>query len=116
MRALITGITGQDGSYLAELLLEKGYEVYGLMRPNSNRKPNCAEDICERIQFVRADLTNQQSIDQIVQQLQPNELYNLAAHSFVPASWNQPVLTADVTGLGPIRLLEGLRAHSPKTT
>ena len=115
MRALITGITGQDGSYLAELLLEKGYEVYGLMRPNSNRKPNCAEDICERIQFVRADLTNQQSIDQIVQQLQPNELYNLAAHSFVPASWNQPVLTADVTGLGPMRLLEALRMHSPKT-
>jgi GDPmannose 4,6-dehydratase len=115
MRALITGVTGQDGSYLAELLLEKGYEVYGLVRRSSIEKYDRVEHIVSRIQFVEGDLTDQSSLDEAIGTLQPNELYNLAAQSFVPVSWNQPVLTADVTGLGALRVLESIRRHSPKT-
>jgi GDPmannose 4,6-dehydratase len=115
MRALITGITGQDGSYLAEFLLEKGYEVYGLVRRSSLEKYDRIEHITDQIKFVEGDLTDQGSLDHAVQQVQPHELYNLAAQSFVPVSWNQPVLTADVTGLGVMRVLEAIRTRSPET-
>src|SRR5258708_11133065 len=114
MRALVTGITGQDGSYLAEFLLEKGYEVYGIVRRTSLEKYDRVERIAEQIKFVEGDLTDQSSLDQGLDQIQPDELYNLAAQSFVPVSWNQPVLTADVTGLGALRVLEAIRRNSPK--
>jgi GDPmannose 4,6-dehydratase len=115
MRALVTGITGQDGSYLAELLLEKNYEVYGLVRRSSLEKYDRVERIATRIRFVEGDLTDQSSLDQALAQIQPDEVYNLAAQSFVPVSWNQPVLTADVTGLGVLRVLEAIRKHSPQS-
>jgi GDPmannose 4,6-dehydratase len=115
MRALITGVTGQDGSYLAEFLLDRKYEVYGLVRRTSLEKYDRVEQIAERIRFVEGDLTDQSSLDQALQQIQPDEVYNLAAQSFVPVSWNQPVLTADVTGLGVLRVLEAIRRHSPKS-
>src|SRR5215831_5916689 len=115
MRALITGITGQDGSYLADFLLDKEYEVYGLVRRSSLEKFDRVAHIAERLCFVEGDLTDQGSLDQAIQQIQPDELYNQAAQSFVPVSWNQPVLTGDVTGLGVLRVLEALRKHSPKT-
>jgi GDPmannose 4,6-dehydratase len=115
MRALVTGITGQDGSYLAELLLEKNYEVYGLVRRSSLEKYDRVERIAARIRFVEGDLTDQSSLDQALKQIQPEEVYNLAAQSFVPVSWNQPVLTADVTGLGVLRVLEAIRKHSPQS-
>jgi GDPmannose 4,6-dehydratase len=114
MRALITGITGQDGSYLAEFLLEKNYEVYGLVRRSSLEKYDRIESIADQIRFVEGDLTDQSSLDQALEQIQPHEVYNLAAQSFVPVSWNQPVLTADVTGLGVLRMLEAIRRHCPK--
>jgi GDPmannose 4,6-dehydratase len=114
MRALITGVTGQDGSYLAEFLLDKKYEVFGLVRRSSLEKYDRVEQIAARIRFVEGDLTDQSSLDQAMQQIQPDEVYNLAAQSFVPVSWNQPVLTADVTGLGVLRVLEAIRRHSPK--
>jgi len=112
---LVTGITGQDGSYLAELLLEKNYEVYGLVRRSSLEKYDRVERIATRIRFVEGDLTDQSSLDQALEQIQPDEVYNLAAQSFVPVSWNQPVLTADVTGLGVLRVLEAIRKHSPQS-
>jgi len=113
-RALITGITGQDGSYLAELLLEKGYEVFGIVRRSSVKRYDRIESLVDRIELVEGDLTDQTSLDHIVQSVQPDEVYNLAAQSFVPVSWNQPVLTGDVTGLGVIRILEAIRKHRPK--
>lgn len=115
MRALITGITGQDGSYLAEFLLERKYEVYGVVRRSSLEKLDRVEQIADRLRFVEGDLTDQSSLDQALEQIQPDEVYNLAAQSFVPVSWNQPVLTADVTGLGVLRVLEAIRRHSPKS-
>src|SRR5216684_4753075 len=115
MRALITGITGQDGSYMAELLLDKGYEVYGLVRRSSLEKFDRIQHIADKVSLTEGDLTDQGSLDEAVQEIQPNEIYNLAAQSFVPVSWNQPVLTADVTGLGVLRVLESIRKHSPKT-
>jgi GDPmannose 4,6-dehydratase len=115
MRALITGITGQDGSYLAELLLDKGYEVHGLVRRSSLERFDRIRAIVPRIKVVQGDLTDQGSLDLAMLQIQPDEIYNLAAQSFVPASWNQPVLTADVNGLGVLRILEALRKHSPKS-
>jgi GDPmannose 4,6-dehydratase len=115
MRALITGVTGQDGSYLAEMLLDKNYEVYGLVRRSSLEKYDRITQIADRIRFVEGDLTDQSSLDQALQQIQPDEVYNLAAQSFVPVSWNQPVLTADVTGLGVLRVLESIRRHSPRS-
>jgi GDPmannose 4,6-dehydratase len=115
MRALITGITGQDGSYLAELLLRKGYSVYGLIRRSSVKRYERIESFMNQIELVEGDLTDQSSLDSVVQAVQPDELYNLAAQSFVPVSWNQPVLTGDVTGLGVIRVLEAIRKHCPKT-
>jgi len=113
MRVLITGITGQDGSYMAEFLLEKGHEVYGLVRRSSLEKYDRIESIVDRIKFVEGDLTDQGSLDAAMDQIQPHEVYNLAAQSFVPVSWNQPVLTADVTGLGVLRMLEAIRKHCP---
>jgi GDPmannose 4,6-dehydratase len=114
MKALITGITGQDGSYLAELLLEKGYEVFGLVRRSSVKKYDRIESLVDDIEVVEGDLTDQTSLDHIMQSVQPDEVYNMAAQSFVPVSWNQPVLTGDVTGLGVIRILEAIRKHQPK--
>jgi GDPmannose 4,6-dehydratase len=114
MRALITGVTGQDGSYMAELLLSKGYEVYGLIRRSSVEKFDRIESFMERIELVEGDLTDQSSLDNAVHTVQPDEIYNFAAQSFVPVSWNQPVLTGDVTGLGVLRVLEAIRRHGPK--
>jgi GDPmannose 4,6-dehydratase len=111
--ALITGITGQDGSYLSELLLEKGYKVYGLIRRLST--PNLAriEHILDQVELIEGDLTDQSSINNALKESQPCEVYNLAAQSFVATSWNQPVLTGDVTGLGAVRILEGVRHVCP---
>ncbi len=108
-KALITGITGQDGSYLAEFLLGKGYEVYGMVRRASVERLDRIEHIKERINFVQGDLTDQSSLDEAIRTIRPEEVYNLAAQSFVPTSWNQPTLTGEVTGLGVTRLLEAVR-------
>ena len=115
MRALITGVTGQDGSYLAEFLLDKNYEVYGLIRRSSLEKYDRIKGVAEQIHFVEGDLTDQGSLDHVLEKIQPDEVYNLAAQSFVPVSWNQPVLTSDVTGLGVLCVLESLRKHSPQS-
>src|SRR6266513_1468782 len=112
-RALITGITGQDGSYLAELLLSKGYEVFGIVRRSSVKKFERIETIVDKVELLEGDLTDQSSLDSAMHAVQPDEVYNLAAQSFVPVSWNQPVLTGDVTGLGVIRILEAIRRHCP---
>ena len=114
MRALITGVTGQDGSYMAELLLGKGYEVYGIVRRSSVKKFDRIEELMDDIELVEGDLTDQSSLDSVIHSVQPDEVYNLAAQSFVPVSWNQPVLTGDVTGLGVIRMLEAVRKHRPQ--
>jgi GDPmannose 4,6-dehydratase len=114
MRALITGITGQDGSYLSELLLDKGYEVFGVVRRSSVKKFDRIEHLVDKIALMEGDLTDQSSLDSVIHSVQPDEVYNLAAQSFVPVSWNQPVLTGDVTGLGVIRILEAIRRHRPK--
>src|SRR5437763_6190853 len=114
MRTLITGITGQDGSYLAELLLEKGYDVFGVVRRSSVKRYDRIETLVDDIELVEGDLTDQTSLDHIVQSVQPDEVYNMAAQSFVPVSWNQPVLTGDVTALGVIRILEAIRKHRPQ--
>ena len=111
--ALITGITGQDGSYLAELLLDKRYEIYGLIRRLSTPNFTRIEHIADRITFLEGDLTDQSSLNIAMQTAQPDEVYNLAAQSFVATSWNQPVLTGDVTGLGVVRVLEAVRHFSP---
>jgi GDPmannose 4,6-dehydratase len=108
-RALITGITGQDGSYLAEFLLEKGYDVYGVVRRSSTEKFERISHIKDKVTLVQADLTDQGSMIEAVGDIRPTEVYNLAAQSFVPTSWNQPLLTGEVTGLGVTRLLEALR-------
>jgi len=114
MRVLITGITGQDGSYMAELLLRKGYEVFGIVRRSSVTKFDRIESLVDDIELIEGDLADQASLDHIVQSVQPDEVYNLAAPSFVPTSWNQPVLTGDVAGLGVIRILEAVRKHRPQ--
>ncbi|HUN61520.1 MAG TPA: GDP-mannose 4,6-dehydratase [Candidatus Sulfotelmatobacter sp.] len=114
MRALITGITGQDGSYLAELLLSKGYEVFGLVRRTSSKRLDRIESLLDNIELVEGDLTDQSSLDGVIRTVQPDEVYNMAAQSFVPASWTQPVLTGDVTGLGVIRVLEAIHQHRPQ--
>jgi GDPmannose 4,6-dehydratase len=113
-RALITGITGQDGSYLAELLLEKGYQVFGLVRRSSTEKLERIAHLTERVELLRGDLLDPSSLIAAVRVAQPHEVYNLAAQSFVPTSWQEPVLTAEFTGLGVTRLLEGVRAHAPQ--
>ena len=112
-KALITGITGQDGSYLSEFLLEKGYEVYGMVRRASLDRFDRIDHIKDRIHLVQGDLTDQSSLDEAVKEIGPEEVYNLAAQSFVPTSWNQPTLTGEVTGIGTTRLLEAVRKIKP---
>lgn len=109
MRALITGITGQDGSYLADFLLEKGYEVYGMVRRSSVENFSRIEHIRDRLKFVQADLLDQLSIIDATREARPDEIYNLAAMSFVPTSWKQPVLTGEFTAIGVTRMLEAIR-------
>jgi GDPmannose 4,6-dehydratase len=112
--ALITGITGQDGSYLAELLLSKGYEVVGMVRRSSTVTFERIEHIQDDIQIVQGDLHDQSSLVSMIEEFKPDEIYNLAAQSFVPTSWGQPILTGEVTGLGVARLLEAIRSVNPK--
>jgi GDPmannose 4,6-dehydratase len=112
-RALITGITGQDGSYLAELLLEKGYEVFGLIRRTTTVSYERIKHIQDKINLISADLTDLTSLIYSLREAQPDEVYNLAAQSFVPASWAQPVLTGDVTALGVTRMLDAIRTVNP---
>src|SRR5207244_10231352 len=112
-RALITGITGQDGSYLAELLLEKGYTVIGMVRRASKDNVERLEHIRHRIDLRQADLLDQLSLIRLLEETRPHEVYNLAAQSFVPTSWSQPVLTAEFTALGVTRVLDALRLVDP---
>lgn len=112
--ALITGITGQDGSYLAEFLLEKGYRVVGMVRRSSSEKFDRISHLGEKIEICQADLLDQYSIIRLVEEIRPDEIYNLAAMSFVPTSWSQPVLTAEFTAVGVTRMLEAVRAVDPK--
>jgi GDPmannose 4,6-dehydratase len=112
-RALITGITGQDGSYLAELLLEKGYEVFGVVRRTTIVNYERIQHIQDKITLVSADLTDLTSLVYTLREIMPDEVYNLAAQSFVPASWAQPVLTGDVTALGVTRMLDAIRMVKP---
>lgn len=114
-RALITGITGQDGSYLAEFLLDKGYEVYGMVRRTSTVYYERIEHIQDKITIVQGDLSDQISLNRAIEQIQPDEVYNLAAQSFVPTSWNQPVFTGEVTALGVTRMLEAIHTVKPDT-
>jgi GDPmannose 4,6-dehydratase len=113
-RALITGITGQDGSYLAELLLEKGYEVHGLVRRLSSENHDRLQGIRDRISLHSGDLLDQRSLVDVMRESEPDEIYNLAAMSFVAASWNQPTLTAEFTGVGVARMLEAMREVCPE--
>ena len=108
-KALITGITGQDGSYLAEFLLEKGYRVCGVVRRSSGQNLERIHHILDRIELIAGDLLDQGSLTLLLRQVQPDEVYNLAAQSFVSASWNQPILTGEATALGATRLLEAIR-------
>jgi GDPmannose 4,6-dehydratase len=112
-RALITGITGQDGSYLAELLLEKGYEVHGMVRRSSTEKFDRIEHLRDRIQLHQADLLDHRSLVDALRASRPDEVYNLAAMSFVAVSWIQPTLTAEFTGVGVTRILEAVREVCP---
>ncbi len=114
MKALITGITGQDGSYLADFLLEKGYQVYGMVRRASTENFERIEHIKDRVHLVQADLLDQLSIINVIKEAAPDEVYNLAAQSFVPTSWDQPVLTGEFTALGVTRMLEAIRLVDPK--
>jgi len=113
-KALITGITGQDGSYIAEFLLEKGYEVHGMVRRSSTETFARIEHIREKIYIHQADLLDQLSIINLIEQVQPDEVYNLAAMSFVPTSWVQPVLTAEFTAVGVTKMLEAIRLVNKK--
>jgi GDPmannose 4,6-dehydratase len=113
-RALITGVTGQDGSYLAERLLEKGYEVHGMIRRASTESVERIQHLVDRITLVQADLLDQNSLVGALREAQPAEVYNLAAQSFVPTSWRQPVLTAEFTAVGVTRVLEAIRAVDPQ--
>ncbi|MEX2192344.1 MAG: GDP-mannose 4,6-dehydratase [Nitrosarchaeum sp.] len=114
-KALITGITGQDGPYLAEFLLKKGYEVIGTYRRTSHKSFERLEafDILDKIKVIRADLTDQISLNKAIKETKPDEVYNLAAQSFVGASFDQPILTSDVTGIGAIRVFEAVKEFSP---
>ncbi len=113
-RALITGITGQDGSYLAEFLLKKGYKVYGLTRRTSTVNNERIAHIQDKITLVQGDLLDQSSLSAAVAESEPEEVYNLAAQSFVKTSWNQPVLTGEFTALGVTRMLEAIKVVNPK--
>lgn len=112
--ALITGITGQDGSYLAELLLSKGYKVIGMVRRSSTVNFERIEHILDDVTVLQGDLQDQGSLLSLIEEYKPTEVYNLAAQSFVPTSWNQPALTGDVTALGVTRMLEAIRFVNPK--
>jgi GDPmannose 4,6-dehydratase len=113
-RAVITGITGQDGSYLSELLLEKGYEVFGVVRRSSAPNLWRIEHLLDRIQLLPGDLLDQLSLARIIEAVKPDEFYNLGAMSFVPASWDQPMLTAEYNAQGVTRVLEAIRQVNPK--
>ncbi len=113
-RALITGVSGQDGSYLAELLLSKGYEVWGIVRRLSAENYERIEHIRDQITLVQGDLLDQSSLAAALTESEPDEVYNLAAQSFVPTSWTQPVLTAEFTSVGVTRLLEAIRQVNPR--
>ncbi|HSQ00582.1 MAG TPA: GDP-mannose 4,6-dehydratase, partial [Candidatus Dormibacteraeota bacterium] len=108
-RALITGITGQDGSYLADLLVGEGYEVWGVVRRSSTENFARIEHLRDRLTLAQADLLDQLSLIDVLERAQPDEVYNLAAMSFVPTSWQQPVLTAEFDAVGVTRLLEAIR-------
>ena len=112
-RALITGITGQDGSYLAELLLEKGYQVFGMTRRASTENVERIAHLVDKVTLLQGDLLDPPSLDAALREARPNEVYNLAAQSFVPTSWNQPVLTAEFTAVGVTRMLEAIRNVDP---
>src|SRR5216117_961457 len=112
--AVITGVTGQDGSYLAELLLEKGYEVIGVVRRTSHDSYERIGHLLDRVHIVAADLLDQHSLTTVIRDAKPDEVYNLDAQSFVPTSWNQPVLTGEFTALGVTRLLEAIRLAHPE--
>lgn len=114
-RVLITGITGQDGSYLAEFLLTKGYQVFGVTRRTSTLNFERIAGIVDKITLLQGDLLDQNSLAQAIQDSDPDEIYNLASQSFVPTSWNQPVLTGEFTALGVTRMLEAVRMVKPKT-
>jgi len=114
-KALITGITGQDGSYLAEFLLEKGYDVIGMVRRTSTVNFSRIQHIQDKVTLVSGDLLDQMSLVEILRQYRPQEVYNLAAQSFVPTSWDQPVFTGEVTALGVTRLLDAIRAVDRET-
>ena len=111
--ALITGITGQDGSYLAELLLSKGYDVYGMVRRSSVVKYDRLEGFLDKITIVQGDLHDQMSLVALLKDIEPSEVYNLAAQSFVPTSWNEPILTSEVTAVGVTKMLEAIRLVDP---
>lgn len=113
-KALITGITGQDGSYLAEFLLDKGYEVYGMVRRTSTVRYERIEHIQSKLHIIQGDMGDLSSLITAVSSIQPDEVYNLAAQSFVPTSWNQPVFTGDITGLGVTRILDAIRTVNPE--
>ncbi|MCP4571166.1 MAG: GDP-mannose 4,6-dehydratase [bacterium] len=113
-RALITGITGQDGSYLADHLLDLGYEVFGMIRRSSTETTSRIEHLEDRVEFLQADLLDQASVVKAVETARPDEIYNLAAQSFVPTSWSQPVLTGQFTAMGVTRMLEALRQVAPE--
>jgi GDPmannose 4,6-dehydratase len=114
MKALITGITGQDGSYLADLLLSKGYDVVGMVRRASTENFERIDHIRDRIRLVQGDLLDQLSLIRLLEEERPDEIYNLAAMSFVPTSWQQPVLTAEYTATGVTRILEAVRHAAPE--
>ena len=113
-KALITGITGQDGSYLAEFLLEKDYKVYGMVRRTSTQNMERVEHLKDKIEIVNGDLADESSLINILQTVQPDEIYNLAAQSFVHGSWTEPITTAEFTGVGVLRILEAMRLVCPK--
>jgi GDPmannose 4,6-dehydratase len=113
-KALITGITGQDGSYLADFLLAKDYRVFGMIRRSSTETFHRISHLLDRIEFIQGDLLDQHSLTRMLDESQPDEVYNLAAMSFVPTSWNQPVLTAEFTALGVTRMLEAVRMVNPR--
>ncbi|MEL7505979.1 MAG: GDP-mannose 4,6-dehydratase, partial [Cyanobacteria bacterium J06554_1] len=114
-KALITGLTGQDGSYLAELLLNKGYEVYGLVRRSSSSSFGRISHFADQVHIISGDLLDQFSLMDAIDQAQPDEIYNLASQSYVPLSWTQPALTAEYTAIGVSRLLEAIRRCKPDT-
>ena len=114
VKALITGITGQDGSYLADLLLAKGYQVSGMVRRSSTETYERIDHIRSQVDLVQADLLDPSSLVQALRDVKPDEIYNLAAQSFVPTSWSQPVLTGEFTGLGVVRMLEAVREVCPE--